>query len=927
MEMKLEQAKKETWFDLTIAETLTELKTDEENGLSNDEAAARLKQHGFNELLEQGRKKPILLLLEQFSSTLVIILIVAAIISGFLGKPIETIAILTIVFLFAFLSFIQEYRAEKAMAALKKLTVPRVKIVRDGLINEISARELVPGDIIILETGNLVPADIRLTESINLRIQESALTGESEPVDKETNAIEKPNLSLGDRKNLGYMGTIVTFGHGKGIVVATGMKTELGKIATLIQETKAEMTPLQRRLNQVGKMMAIVGISVAALIMLIGVTHGETWTEMFLTAVSVAVAVVPEGLPAVVTVTLALGAQRMLRRNALIRKLPAVETLGSVTVICSDKTGTLTENRMTVMLIDVAGHTVELIEAMQKPAIAMQDPQQKSCGYHLFENKPQSICVVLHGGALCNDAWLRPDPETGKPQYIGDPTEGALLVAASYAHINKSKLYEIMPRVSELPFDSIRKRMTTVHQLPSDPAKIPAPIKAMQISDARYIAITKGAVDHLLMVSSHVWIDDQSRVLDDYWQKKIERSNNDMANKGMRVLGVAIRWLDSVPANGNLGSLEQNLTFIGLIGMIDPPRPEVKQAIQTCKQAKIRPVMITGDHPLTARFIANELGISANGNVVTGQDLDAMSEADFEDAVQKISVFARVAPEHKLKIVQALQQQGQIVAMTGDGVNDSPALKRADIGVAMGITGTDVSKEAANMILQDDNFATIVAAVEEGRVIYDNIRRFVKFSIAGNLGKVLVMLLSPLMGITVALLPLQLLWLNLLTDGLLGLGLGLEPAEKNTMRRPPRNPQANFFSEGLGIHVIWVGILIGIIALGVARFFFNPQNPSDTTWQTMLFTVLAFLQVGQALGSRAMTNGLISLDFRSNPTIWLMILAVFVLQLAVIYAPFMHKFFTVTPLRMSNFFLCMVLMILVYIPVKLEKILRQEKAI
>ncbi|MCI0496204.1 cation-translocating P-type ATPase, partial [candidate division KSB1 bacterium] len=822
MEIKSNQENKGHWFNLTIAETLHELKTDGVNGLRDTEAAERLKRHGLNELLEQDRKKPILLLIEQFSSTLVIILIVAAIISGFLGKPIETIAILAIVFLFAFLSFFQEYRAEKAMAALKKLTVPRVKIVRTGLINEISALELVPGDIVILETGNLVPADIRLIESVNLRIQESMMTGESEPVDKEIVAIAKPNISLGDRKNLGYMGTIVTYGHGKGVVVATGMQTELGKIATLIQETKAEMTPLQRRLNQVGKIMAILGVSVAALVMLIGVIHGETWSDMFLTAVSVAVAVVPEGLPAVVTVTLALGAQRMLRRNALIRKLPAVETLGSVTVICSDKTGTLTENRMTVMLIDVAGQAVELTEVMKKPEITAHDSQQKSCGQHLFENKPQSICMVLLGGALCNDAWLRPDAETGKIQFIGDPTEGALLVAASKADIYKYKLYEIMPRVSELPFDSIRKRMTTVHPLPDDPAKIPSPIKAMQTTDSRYISITKGAVDHLLTVSSHVWVDDQSRILDDYWRKRIELSNNEIANKGMRVLGVAIRWLDAVPTNGELSSLEQNLTFIGLIGMIDPPRPEVKQAIQTCKQAKIRPVMITGDHPLTARFIANELGISANGNVLTGQDLDEMSEADFEAAVQKNSVFARVTPEHKLKIVQALQQQGNIVAMTGDGVNDSPALKRADIGVAMGITGTDVSKEAANMILQDDNFATIVAAVEEGRVIYDNIRRFVKFSIAGNLGKVLVMLLSPLMGITVALLPLQLLWLNLLTDGLLGLGLGLEPAEKNTMRRPPRDPNANFFSEGLGIHVIWVGALIGIIALGVARFFFDP---------------------------------------------------------------------------------------------------------
>ena len=927
METLSDDIKKESWFRITVADVLERLKTDPVNGLNDDEATNRLNQYGTNEITEQGRKKPIIILIEQFTNTLVIILIIAAIISGFLGKPIETIAILAIVFLFAILSFVQEYRAEKAMAALKKLAVPIVKVLRHGTLNEISAQELVPGDIIILETGNLVPADVRLIESVNLRIQESALTGESEPVDKEIHAIDKPNLPLGDRKNMGYMGTIVTYGHGKAVVVETGMHTELGKIATLIQDVTSEMTPLQRRLNQVGKIMAILGVSVAALIMVIGLAHGKSWSDMFLTAVSVAVAVVPEGLPAVVTVTLALGAQRMLKRKALIRKLPAVETLGSVTVICSDKTGTLTENRMSVMLIDVAGQSIDLVEAAKKVTGKDYNSQQQSCGQSLFENKPQSICMVLLGGALCNDAWLRPDPKTGKTQYIGDPTEGALLVAASYAEISKSKLYEIMPRVSELPFDSVRKRMTTIHQLPGDPAKFPLPVKYMRPGDARFVSITKGAVDHLLHVSSHVWVGDEPLLLNDEWRKRIEAANNEMASKGMRVLGVAIRWLDEFPLKDKSNDLENDLTIVGLIAMIDPPRPEVKNAVQTCKLAKIRPVMITGDHPLTARFIANELGISTNGDVLTGIDLDKMTDFDLAKAVKGISVFARVSPEHKLKIVQALQNQGEIVAMTGDGVNDSPALKKADIGVAMGITGTDVAKEASDMILRDDNFTTIVAAVEEGRVIYDNIRRFVKFSIAGNLGKVLVMLLSPLMGITVALLPMQLLWLNLLTDGLLGLGLGLEPAEKNTMQRPPRNPKANFFSEGLGLHVTWVGILIGIIALGVAYLYFDPANPSDNTWQTMLFTVLAFLQVGQALGSRSMNRATISLDFRSNPTMWLMIIAVCLLQLAVIYAPFMHRFFSVTPLRIMDFALCFVLMILVYIPVKLEKIIRKEKAI
>lgn len=919
--------KKSNWHTKTVEDVLKQLSTNALNGLKSEEIKERARHFGTNELTESNKKKPLVILLEQFTSTLVIILIIAALISGFLGKPTETIAILAIVILFAVLSFIQEYRAEKAMLALKGLTIPLVKVKRDGMLVEVSAKELVPGDIIIMETGNLVPADVRLIESVNLRIQESALTGESEPVDKEVDVIKIENIPVGDRKNMGYMGTIVTYGHGKAVVVNTGMRTELGKIATLIQEVKSEMTPLQRRLNQVGKTMAVLGVSVAALVMILGILSGESISDMFLTAVSVAVAVVPEGLPAVVTVTLALGAQRMLRRKALIRRLPAVETLGSVTVICSDKTGTLTENRMTVTLIDVAGQFVELSEIIKKHPAPILETRGEPCGKNLFEKKPKSVCMALIGGALCNDAWLRPDPKTGRIQMIGDPTEGALLVAASYADVYKYKLIEILPRVAELPFDSVRKRMTTVHQLPADPDQIPSPIAFMRIDKSPYISITKGAVDSLLEVSSHVWVNDKPILLDEHWRTRIQLANDQMAQKGMRVLGIAIRWLNTIPSKRKLDQLEENLIYIGLIGMIDPPRPEVKQAVKICKDAGIRPVMITGDHPLTARFIANELGISTNGKVITGQDLNAMSELELEAIVKEASIFARVSPEHKLKIVQALQHQRQIVAMTGDGVNDSPALKKADIGVAMGITGTDVAKEASAMVLLNDNFATIVAAVEEGRVIYDNIRRFVKFSIAGNLGKVLVMLLMPLLGVTVAMLPLQLLWLNLLTDGLLGLGLGLEPAEKNTMRRPPRDPKAHFFSNGLGIHVLWVGSLIGIIAIVVGWLYFDSKDSTDTTWQTMIFTTLAFLQVGQALASRSMHKATFSLDFRFNPTMWLMILAVFVLQITVIYTPIFEQFFNVTPLALENLLLCIALSSLVYIPVKLEKILRQEKAI
>ena len=915
------------WHTKSIEQVLQLLSTDATNGLSSEEASNRLRKYGTNELTERGRKKPFIILIEQFKSTLIFILIAAAIISGFLGKPVETVAILLIVFLFAILSFVQEYRAEKAMVALKRLIVPLVKVHRNETLVEISARELVPGDIIVLETGNIIPADVRLIESVNLRIQESTLTGESEPIDKEVAAIDTANIPIGDRNNMGYMGTIVTYGHGKAVVVETGMRTELGKIATLIQQVKSEMTPLQRRLNQVGGIMALLGISVAGLVMMIGLLHGQSLSDMFLTAVSVAVAVVPEGLPAVVTVTLAMGAQRMLRRKSLIRRLPAVETLGSVTVICSDKTGTLTENRMSVMLIDVAGQFIELSDIIKRHPAPILDMQQQACGRNLFENKPKSICMVMVGGALCNDAWLKSDPKTGRPQLIGDPTEGALLVAASYADVYKYKLIEILPRVAELPFDSTRKRMTTVHQLPGDPGQIPPPIEFMRTDDSPFISITKGAVDSLLEVSSHVWVNDEPILLDDYWRKRVQLANDQMAQKGMRVLGLAIRWLDSVPSKKQLNRLEQDLIIVGLIGMIDPPRPEVKQAVKTCKRAGIRPVMITGDHPLTARFIANELGISDNGKVITGQDLNAMSEPDLDIAVQEVSIFARVSPEHKLKIVQALQRQGQIVAMTGDGVNDSPALKKADIGVAMGVSGTDVAKEASAMVLLDDNFATIVSAVEEGRVIYDNIRRFVKFSIAGNLGKVLVMLLMPLIGPAIALLPLQLLWLNLLTDGLLGLGLGLEPAEKNTMRRPPRDPKAHFFSEGLGLHVLWVGVLIGIIALAVGYFYYDASNPFNRKWQTMIFTVLAFLQVGQALGTRAIYKTNFSFDIRNNPTMWIMIFMVFTLQVGVLYLPRLDQFFEVTSLRFVDLMLCFALISLVYVPVKLEKLIKKEKAI
>lgn len=912
-----------TWHTKSFDESVRALTTSASSGLSSAEAKERLERYGFNELVERGQKHPLKILISQFNSTMVLILVAAAVISAFLGKATETIAISAIVVLFGLLGFLQEYRAEKAIAALKQLAVPTVRVRRDGQVMEISARELVPGDLVLLEAGNLVPADLRLTEAANLSIQEAALTGESEAVAKNVQPLENPELALGDRLNMAYLGTLVTYGRGAGLVVETGMGTELGKIAALIQDVESELTPLQRQLDQVGKSLAVLGIAIAGLMLVIGVLRGETLSEMLLTAISIAVAVVPEGLPAVVTVTLALGAQRMLRRNALVRKLPAVETLGSVTVICSDKTGTLTENRMTVTVVDVAGHYLELAGTTRHPApsLRLHRDEPDSLAY-----QPPAVTLTLAGGALCNDASLTPDSQSGRYTFMGDPTEGALLVAAAQAGLDKDQLSLALPRINELPFDSDRKRMSTLHRLPVNGNGLPQALGILSRLEAPMILLTKGSVDGLLDLSTHLWVDDAITPMNENWRQRIQTANDQMAQRGMRVLGVTIRPLDNLETGISL-QLEEQLVFIGMVGMIDPPRPEVRQAVATAREAGIRPVMITGDHPLTARFIAYDLGISTDGRVKTGRDLDSIAASELDKIVSEVSVYARVTPEHKLRIVEALQRMNQVVAMTGDGVNDAPALKKADIGIAMGITGTDVSKEAAKMVLTDDNFATIVAAIEEGRVIYENIRRFVKFSIAGNIGKVLVMLLSPLLlGINVALLPLQLLWLNLLTDGLLGLGLGVEPAERGTMKLPPRSPSAGIFSGGLAKHVGWVGSLIAAVGLFVGWLFYDPARPESGTWQTMIFTTLAFMQIGQALASRSSQESLFRLGLRSNLPLTGLAILVFCLQLLVIYAPAMDRFFSIAPLSPAELLFCLGAGSLIFIAIEVEKfILRRQR--
>jgi Ca2+-transporting ATPase len=643
----------------------------------------------------------------------------------------------------------------------------------------------------------------------------------------------------------------------------------------------------------------------------LGLLRGDELRHMLLTAVSVAVAIVPEGLPAVVTITLAFGAQRMLEKNALIRKLPAVETLGSVTVICSDKTGTLTENRMTVIVLDVANHSLDLTEEMNRSG--------SFTATRLGAPAESALSLAAVGGALCNDAQLV-DEGDDRFHTLGDPTEGALVTAAAKMGYWKSALDSSFPRAAELPFDSERKRMTTVHDLRQYDPEI---LAGLDVRNHRYIAFTKGSVDGLLDLSSHVWVSGKSEIMDEDYKVRVVAANQTLAKKGMRVLGVAFRLIHQIPEIIQT-DLEQNLTFVGLFGMIDPPRSEVRDAVAVTKLAGIRTVMITGDHPLTATEIACQLGIidSDNVKVLTGAELENLSFDELKNSVDDVQVFARVSPEHKLKIVQALQERGHIVSMTGDGVNDAPALKRADIGVAMGITGTDVSKEAADMVLLDDNFATIVAAVKEGRTIYDNIRKFVRFSVAGNIGKVLVMLLAPFVGKPIPLLPLQLLWLNLLTDGLLGLGIGVEKAESDTMKRPPYSPTEGVFSRGAGWHVIWIGTLIGLLALGLGSWYYFTGRQQ---WQTMVFSFLAFAQVFQAFASRSSKDSFLKMGLSGNPLLAGMCFLVVGLQLLVIYVPALSSFFNVKPLSAFDLLIALASAALVFIAIEVEKVWRSSK--
>ncbi len=878
------------WHTLGVDAALAALET-RPGGLSAAEAEARLVAHGPNELVAKRKRTPFAMFLDQFKDFMIVVLIAAAVLAGVLGEVADTIAIVVIVVLNAALGFTQEFRAEKAMEALKKMAATLATVVRDGAPASVPAAHLVPGDVVHLEAGNVVPADLRLTEAARLKVEEAALTGESVPSEKQTDALPDPGLPIGDRKNLAYKGTVVTYGRATGLVVATGMRTELGRIASMLQDEEEGKTPLQKRLVAFGKKLAFAILAICAVVFLIGILRGEPPLLMLLTAVSLAVAAIPEALPAVITISLAFGAKKMVRQNALVRKLPAVETLGSVTYICSDKTGTLTLNRMTAEEVYVDGRLFAKAEMRGEPA-------PKDAGTPVVLPLPKLLLAV----ALSNDA-----KQDAAGAIIGDPTEAALFTLAAEGGFAKAALEGSYPRLAELPFDSERKLMTTFHAW----------------EGGKVVSFTKGAVEVVLERASRV-LTAQGEV--DLAPAEILGVADRIAADGLRALGFGMRVWDRLPENPEAAEVESGLTLLGLVGLMDPPRPEAKDAVALCRKAGIVPVMITGDHPLTARAIARRIGILDDGHadnqIITGRELDQLSLEEFEERVERIRVYARVAPEQKLKIVKALQDRGQFVAMTGDGVNDAPALKRADIGVAMGITGTDVSKEASHMILLDDNFATIVKAVKEGRRIFDNIRKFIKYAMTGNSAEIWTIFLAPFFGMPIPLLPIHILWINLVTDGLPGLALAAEPGEKGIMERPPRHPKESIFADGMGTHIVWVGLLMGAASLGTQAW---SMRTGFAHWQTMVFTVLCLNQMGHVLAIRSERESLFSQGLFSNKPLVGAFALTFALQMATIYVPLLNPIFKTEPLTAAELGFTLVMSTVVFIAVEIEKFFKRRK--
>lgn len=861
------------FHEMDINEIEKTLATDYSSGLSTEEAEKRIRQHGYNELDDGEKQSALLLFFSQFKDFMVLVLLAATLISGLLGEYIDAIAIIAIVITNGFLGFFQERKAEKSLEALKELSAPQAHVLRDGTWKKIPSKEVVVGDILKFSSGDRIGADVRIIEANSLEIEESALTGESVPVAKHSDSLRAEQLGIGDMENTAFMGTMVTRGSGTGVVIATGMSTAMGQIAHLLSNAETMATPLQRRLEQLGKILIFAALFLTVLVVVIGVVQGNDLYTMFLAGVSLAVAAIPEGLPAIVTVALSLGVQKMIKKNAIVRKLPAVETLGCASVICSDKTGTLTQNKMTVTHLWSGGKTWTVDGTGYEPSGAFYEGEKK-----IRVTDEKALQQMLFFGMICNHSELVMDGNS----YIlnGDPTEGALLVSAMKAGYDRRKLLSEFTVIHEFPFDSARKMMS------------------MHVKDkqGRHFIVTKGAPDVLLSVSNSLLWNGRIQSMEDKTLTMVQDAINGLAGQALRTIAIAYK---SVPANTLILSeqeAEKGLTFIGVQGMIDPPRPEVKQAVKECKEAGIKTVMITGDHLITAKAIADQLGImTPKSMIVDGKALSEMSLDELKEIVNDVSVFARVSPEHKLKIVKALQEQGHVVAMTGDGVNDAPAIKAADIGVAMGITGTDVAKESSALVLMDDNFATIKAAIKEGRNIYENIRKFIRYLLASNVGEILVMLFAMILALPLPLVPIQILWVNLVTDGLPAMALGVDKPEENVMKRKPRSPKEGVFARGLGWKVVSRGFLIGLVTL-LAFMIVYKNDPSKLQYaQTVAFATLVLAQLIHVFDCRS-EKSVLSRNPFGNPFLVWSVISSLVLVLIVIYFPPLQPVFHTLPI-------------------------------
>jgi Ca2+-transporting ATPase len=864
------------WHALSAADCLQVLESSPA-GLHDDQVAERRRTYGANQLIEGTKVSLLTVFFNQFRDFMTIVLIVATLLSGLLGEYADAITIIAIIILNGILGFVQEVRAERSLAALKELTAPMARVRRGGAVQTVPARELVPGDIILLEGGDRVPADARLLRAAGFDVEESALTGESVPVHKQANLYVDITAPLGDRRNMVYMGTLVTRGKAEAVVTATGMATEMGKIADLMQQSEEQVTPLQRRLEQLGRVLVWLSLGITLLVVIAGVLHGQPLYEMFLAGVSLAVAAIPEGLPAIVTIALALGVQRMIKRNAIVRKLPSVETLGCATVICSDKTGTLTQNRMTVQRIWADGEWYRVTGAGYDPI-----------GEFLFDEHPvqplrrPALRRLIEIGAVCNNAAVtESDGSEGAGRWTvqGDPTEAALLVMARKAQFDPATF----ERIDEIPFDSERKLMSVL----------------ARTADGEVLILVKGAPDVLLERSTQVYTNGRVEPLSSSLKKRILSANEQMAAATLRNLAFGFRRFPSVEAARAERDPERGLVFVGMVGMMDPPREEVYEAIRKCHRAGIRTVMITGDHRETATAIARQLDMlpEQGGRVLTGDEMDAMTDEALQRVVDSVYVYARVSPEHKLRIVKALQARGEIVAMTGDGVNDAPAIKQADIGISMGQNGTDVAKEASSLVLADDNFATIVAAVEEGRGIYDNIRKFIRYLLASNVGEILTMFVAMLAGLPLPLTPIQILWVNLVTDGLPAIALGVDPAEKDIMDRPPRAVNEGIFARGLGVKIMSRGVLVGIATLAVFLWALRSEPGDLQRAQTMAYTTLTLAQFILVFDCRSVEGGILKRNLFENVWLWLAVLSSVALFLLTLYVPTVASLFGTVPLH------------------------------